>query len=248
MEQEPPEPRTLDELEAVVARLRAPDGCSWDRVQTLTSMRGSLIEELYEFIDALDQRDPAGFREELGDLYFLLVFYGQLGREAGWGERDAVLGAVCRKLVSRHPHVFERKPGEPPIDEAEVLRRWEERKKREKAANPDPSILSGIPHSLPSLQGVMQILEKTGHVGFPGIPEDEEPAPITDEAELGRELFRLIQRAKKGGLDADKALRGQTQAFRKRFGRMEARIKEQGGELSKQTRDSWKDLWESVGP
>lgn len=247
METAPPlEPKTLDDLELIVARLRAPDGCSWDKVQTLGTMRGSLIEELYEFIDALDTGDGAGFAEELGDLYFLLVFYGQLGKEAGWADRGQIIAGVCQKLISRHPHVFDRKPGEAPIDEAEVLRRWEERKKREKAHAPDPSILAGIPKSLPSLQGAMQMLEKTSHVGFIGEgPGVDEPA-LGDEGALGDALFALVQKARRGGIDPDRALRGAALRYRAQFGKMEALLKKRGQELTGHSADEWRKLAREV--
>lgn len=163
----------MDELQQLVRKLRAPDGCPWDRKQTLASVRAYLLEEAHEAADAIDRivEDEASdaLREELGDLLFQVAFVGVLAEERGDFQLADAIRGVHRKMVDRHPHVFgdefdDGADGAAPADAAEVARRWETRK----AANrpEDVSILDGVPRSLPSLVAAYRLGQKAGGVGF----------------------------------------------------------------------------------
>src|SRR5579885_2946529 len=140
-------------LVEIMATLRSPDGCPWDREQTIDSLKPFVLEETYEVLEAIDRRDHAALCGELGDFIFEAVFLAQLEAEAGHFTVADSLRAIADKLVRRHPHVFKRNEGEPPLDSAGQVRvRWEELKARERSASKDPAgLLSGIARALPAL-------------------------------------------------------------------------------------------------
>ena len=147
----------------IMARLRDPGGCPWDREQTLQTLRGYLLEESHEVLEALDRADPEALREELGDLLFQIVFQSRIAEESGWFEFRSVAEGIADKLVRRHPHVF----GEVRLEHAgEVVRQWEELKEAEKARAATGSRLDGIPRSLPALLRSLRIGEKASRAGF----------------------------------------------------------------------------------
>jgi len=162
---------SFSQLVHLMARLRAPDGCPWDRKQTHESLKPYLIEEAYEVLEAIDRQDVAGLREELGDLALQILFHAQIGTEAGTFTIDEVLRQLAAKLVRRHPHVFARGDGsEQPGSPEEVVTRWEEIKRRERtqagpAEEPD-SALSGVPKTLPALLRAYQVQARASRVGF----------------------------------------------------------------------------------
>lgn len=156
----------------LMARLRAPDGCPWDRKQTHESLKPYLVEEAYEVLEAIDHGDAAGLREELGDLILQVLFHAQIGAEAGVFTIDDVLRQLADKLVRRHPHVFAKGNGNgDPGNAEEVVTRWEEIKRNERkqqaggAAAPD-SVLSGVPKTLPALLRAYQVQARASRVGF----------------------------------------------------------------------------------
>src|SRR5262245_19899359 len=150
-------------LVEIMARLRAPGGCPWDREQTPQSLRPYVLEEAYEVVDALDHGDPAELRDELGDLLLQIVFQSQLASEAGSFTVADVARAISEKLVRRHPHVF----GDVKVQDAdEVMRNWRRLKAAERAAKGETGALAGVPRALPALVRAEQLGEKAGHVGL----------------------------------------------------------------------------------
>ncbi|HWP06578.1 MAG TPA: nucleoside triphosphate pyrophosphohydrolase [Polyangiaceae bacterium] len=231
---------TYPSLVALMKRLLATDGCPWDREQDYASIRRYVLEEACEVIDAIDAKDFDGLREELGDLALQVVFLGELARRDGLFGPDDVVRAIVEKLVRRHPHVF----GDTEVEGSEeVLQNWERIKAEEKK---DRGVLEGVPRSLPALQRAQRMSEKVSRVGFDwpdgrGSREkvseelgeldraiaEKDPARI--EAELGDVLFALVNLARHHGVDAEIALRGTADRFARRFGHVEARVKERHG-------------------
>ena len=152
----------INELRATVARLRAPDGCPWDREQTHASLRGCLIEEAYETVEAIERADDAHFCEELGDLLLQVVMHSQMAAETGRFTFDDVTTGLNAKLIRRHPHVFGDVVA---ADTGAVLQRWEEIKRAEKG-NTHTSVLDGVSDALPSLLHAEKITKKAARVGF----------------------------------------------------------------------------------
>ncbi len=244
---------SFEDLLAIMDRLRGPDGCPWDREQTYETLRGYLLEECYEVVDSIDRRDFDGLREELGDLLFQIVFLSRLGKEEGRFRAEDVVRGIGEKMIRRHPHVF---AGEGVDGSAEVLRRWEEIKRREKNGDsPDAraeSVLSGVPTALPALQKAERLGRKAARVGFDwpdaeGVREKVEEewrelaAAVADgdkdrmADELGDVLFAVAMLARHLDLDAERALEASNRKFRERFERMERALSREGAS------------WESVG-
>jgi len=262
----PPQLRPKDfyALVGVMARLRAPDGCPWDREQTHATLKRYFVEETYEVLEAIDANDPNALCEELGDALLQAVFHAQLAREEGLFTIDDVTAHVVEKLVRRHPHVF----GTTEVaDSAEVLRNWERIKQAEKSENVSQpnSILDGIPKGLPALMYAMELSKRVVKVGFewPSLEAvlekvDEEWAELKRElavaepdrarvaAELGDLLFTLVQVARKQNLDAEEALRTMLRRFETRFRYMERRAAEMGCLLKEMTLDELDALWEEA--
>jgi MazG family protein len=232
----------FDRLREIVARLRAPDGCPWDREQTHASLRDGLLEECHEVLDAIRRGDDPNLREELGDLLLQAVMHARIAEEEGRFDIDAVLGEVSDKLVRRHPHVFGDSSA---ADSAEVLRQWEEIKRAEKGASPDASRLDGVPVSLPALMRASKIQKKASRAGFdwdtaeavlPKLREelDELEAELAAgdaariEEELGDLLFAVVNLARKRKLDAEVLLHAATDKFQRRFHAMERELAAEG--------------------
>jgi MazG family protein len=223
----------LPELVGIMQKLLAPDGCPWDREQTLESLRPYVVEEAHEVVDAIDRKDLGDLREELGDLLLQIVFQSQIQDEFGI---DDVIGAICAKMVRRHPHVF----GEERAADAEAVKaRWETLKAEEKRGR---GVLDGVPVAMPALLRAQRVSEKAAHLGLdwpdaegPRRKLDEEVAEL-DEAlasgdraaaqhELGDVLFSVANLARKHGLDAEAALRGTIDRFAARVGHVEAQAR-----------------------
>jgi len=237
----PQDPSTTGErferLVGIMARLRAPGGCPWDREQNFDTIKPYLLEEAYEVFDAIDQRDWPGLAEELGDLMLQAVFFAQMASEEGKFRIDDSLDAISEKLIRRHPHVFS--DGTASTSD-EVLRRWDEIKLDEKKAKgqPQKGRLDSVPRNLPALVEAQQISSKAAAVGFdwehPGqVLEklDEElhelaaarnnGTPAEVEGEIGDLLFVLVNLARKLKTDPEQALRKTNAKFRKRFAHVE---------------------------
>jgi tetrapyrrole methylase family protein / MazG family protein len=238
--------RSFDDLVAIMDRLREPGGCPWDREQTYATLRGYLIEECYEVVDALDRADLSGLREELGDLLFQIVFLARLGAEDRAFSAGDVVEGIAAKMVRRHPHVFGDDTAE---SSAEVLVRWEEIKKAEKKDagkfDEQVSVLSGVPPALPPLVKAQRLGTKAARVGFDWRQDadvlaklDEETAELRGAVlsgdrdavreELGDALFTLAMLARRLDVDADEALAAANAKFQFRFMRVEERLRRLG--------------------
>lgn len=229
-------------LEAVVRRLRAPDGCAWDRKQTLASMRNYLIEETYEVLDAIDADDAAAHREELGDLLFQIVFQSQLRAEAGAFDLAGVAEAITTKMIRRHPHVFSDAPNDgEPMGRA----KWAAQKAAE---HPNRSAIAGVPRAMPALQRGARLGAKASAVGFDWDTADAvlpvlmgeleelahartagEPEAIMHE--LGDVLFSVVNLARKLGIAPEEALQKANDRFESRFRTMETDIRAEGRQV-----------------
>ncbi|HEY8346250.1 MAG TPA: nucleoside triphosphate pyrophosphohydrolase [Symbiobacteriaceae bacterium] len=247
----------LDPLVEVMARLRAPGGCPWDREQTHRTLRPYLLEEAYEAVEAVDEGDPNRLCEELGDLLLQVVFHAQVAREAGHFDMHDVIQGITEKLVRRHPHVF----GDVVVTSAaEVTRNWEQIKRSEKGgAGETESILSGIPSSLPALSRAHEVQKRAAKVGFDWddargpaekVREELQEVLAADgarvEEEVGDLLFAVVNLARKLGVQPEVALTGATARFIRRFAYVERRIRESGQELSKVGLEALDRLWEEA--
>ena len=215
--------QSVDGLRAIMARLYAPGGCPWDGEQTHESLRGSLIEEGYEAVEAIDRGDLAGLSEELGDLLIQIVFHTTIAEAAGDFSFDEVVEAICLKMLRRHPHVF---GGEQASDSSEVWARWEEIKAQERAesgADESPaSALASLPRALPALQRAQSLIgraERSGIAPADAPPLDALGAAVealraqdganadTREEALGALLWAVTRYARAHDIDAESALR-----------------------------------------
>ena len=216
----------LSRLQAIMAKLRASDGCPWDREQTLASLKPFLLEEAYEVLDVMDSDDPELHREELGDLLFQVVFHAQLRAEQGAFELADVVDEICEKLTRRHPHVF---GGEDGGDSARVAERWEELKSAEGKGR-----IEDVPRSLPALIRAQKIGKKASKVGFDWQDIEGPLAKLDEEVEelkvaiqggqaeavfdeLGDVLFAAVNVARHSGVEPELALRATTDRFLRRF-------------------------------
>ena len=196
--------KPINELRRVMARLRAPDGCLWDREQNHMSIRLCAVEEVYELVDAIEAADDGEMVEELGDLLLQVVFHAQMASERGAFDFDDVAKHISQKLVRRHPHVF----GEAKVkDVGAVWEQWEKIKRDEKAgtANERKSVFDGIPRHLPALMRAQEISKKARKEGF--LAKGRKGGR---KVALGQELFRLAQRAQANGWSAEELLRAET--------------------------------------
>jgi tetrapyrrole methylase family protein/MazG family protein len=256
---------TFSALVGIMARLRAPDGCPWDREQTYATLKRYFIEETYEVIEAIDTEDRDLLCEELGDALLQVVFHAQLAREEGVFTLDDVTARIVSKLVRRHPHVF----GTVAVSGSdEVLRNWEQIKRAEKTAedtNWRESALDGVPKGLPALMQALEISKRAVKVGFEWdaladvlAKVDEEVAELKTElaqatpdraavfAELGDLLFTLVQIARWQQMDPEDALRTMLARFSARFRYMERRAKAQDRTLQGMTLAEMDALWDEA--
>ncbi|MCX6966447.1 MAG: nucleoside triphosphate pyrophosphohydrolase [Verrucomicrobia bacterium] len=249
----------IDELRAIVARLRAPDGCPWDREQTHASLRGCLIEEAYETVEAIERADDAHLCEELGDLLLQVVMHSQMAAETGRFTFNDVASGLNAKLIRRHPHVF----GEvKAADTGAVLQRWEEIKRAEKG-NTHTSALDGVSGALPALLHAEKVTKKAARVGFDWespvqvIGKIREELAETEEAlehgahdkieeELGDLLFAAVNLARKIKVEPEVALRRATGKFSKRFQALEVALKERGRKPEECTLAEMDAIWDEI--
>ncbi|MBV8553121.1 MAG: nucleoside triphosphate pyrophosphohydrolase [Acidobacteriaceae bacterium] len=253
----------FSELVRIMARLRAPGGCPWDRKQTFDTIKPYLLEETYEVMDAIDERDWSGLAEELGDLLLQPVFFAEMANEQGLFHIASSLDAINEKLVRRHPHVFADASAETPED---VKQRWDEIKRQEKAgaaAAENASVLSGVPRSLPALVEAEKISHNAANAGFEwpdigGVVEkvQEEAAELAKaretadpdhiEHEIGDLLFTVVNLARFLKVDPEQALRKTNARFRRRFSHVEKTIAAEGGTLSGTPLDRMEELWQEA--
>ena len=257
----PPLPHTggLPAFQETVARLRAPDGCPWDREQTHQTLRANLLEETYEVLAALDADNPDRLCEELGDLLMQIAMHVQIAAEEGAFRFADVIGRIDAKLKRRHPHVF----GDVAVrDSADVLRNWEAIKAGERAAegNAHRSRLGGVPAALPALARAQALGERAARAGFDwpdveGVLDKvgEEVAELraaegaeAQERELGDLLFTLVNLARWLGVDAESALRGTCDRFTRRYAEMEQAARVQDADVADLSPAEQEALWEEA--
>lgn len=256
----------LQEAVDIMARLRGPDGCPWDRQQTFDSIKRYTLEETYEVFDAIERRAWADLKDELGDLLLQVLFYAQMASEAGYFSISDVAANLNAKLVRRHPHIFAEAEA---TDADAVLRTWERIKREEKKATPGEgiSMLDDVPRSMPAMLEAGKLGSKAGKIGFDWPSTDglfdklqEEIAELQTELEpsvegggrssaaeeeLGDLLFTAVNLARHLKIDPETALRGANAKFRNRFAAMEAAV---GGRdsLAERTPDELEELWSAA--
>ena len=217
----------FDELVRVMARLRSPDGCPWDREQTHRSLRPYLLEEAYEALEAIEQQDFDRLADEMGDVLLQVVFHAQLASERGDFDIDDVCGKIVTKLKRRHPHVFADSIAETPD---EVIDRWEKLKRQEDGYTDRESAVDGIPSQLPALQRAHKLQKRASRAGFdwdeiagPRAKIDEELREVDEaegdavEDEIGDLLFAVVNFARFLGVEPEGALRRANDRFSRRF-------------------------------
>lgn len=246
--------RVFDELVEVIARLRSPQGCPWDREQTHRSIAKNMVEEAYEAVHAIEQDDVAGLREELGDVLLQVVLQSQIAADAGEFTIDDVASDITAKLVRRHPHVFgDAEAG----DAGQVIKKWDELKRAEKAAK-GTGLLEDVAGSLPALMLAQTISRKVVAAGFEWetlegvwdkvheeIEELKATEPGSPEAagELGDLLFTIVNLARKQGIDAETALRSTCDKFKARWSEMERVAASEGRDISEYSLGEQEALW-----
>jgi len=239
----------------IIARLRAPDGCPWDRKQTHASLRENLLSECYEVLEALDEGDVPKLRDELGDLLMQIVLHAQIATEAGEFELGDVVSSINTKLIHRHPHIFGSKKVK---DAEEVMHNWEVLKKEEREEG--VSMLESVPKSMPALGYTHEIQRRAAWVGFDWEDVDGVIDKLAEEVgefkqadsqeqrakEFGDLLFTLANIARRLGIDLEAALRQANRRFYKRFAYMEEVCRQRGinfGDLSFEEQNA---LWEEA--
>lgn len=256
--------REFRRLVEVVAELRGPEGCPWDREQTLTTLRPFVLEETYEVLEAIDRGDMDALGEEIGDMVFEGVLLAQVAAEAGHFTISDSLRSITEKLVRRHPHVF---GGHEKAQTAEeVLGMWEAAKSRERTGQDDPkTILGGVPGTLPALLAAYEMGTRASAVGFDWERSTDVLAKIQEEVdelrvevergadtpgnaqrieeEMGDLLFAIANLSRKLGIEPESALRSANAKFRRRFTEMERRVTSRGGRLQDMTPEALDKEW-----
>jgi len=242
----------------IVARLRAPGGCPWDREQTNESILPQLIEEAYELVQAVRAKDLDNFREELGDVLLHVVMHAEITREAGQFGIDDVLREISEKLVRRHPHVFGESNAR---DTGAVLKQWEAIKREEKSE--DSHYLASLPTALPGLMRAQKAQKKVARVNFDWSDLKDVVAKVDEElgeskqaiaskdpaaiqSEIGDLLFAVVNLARKCDVDAETALQQATNKFRERFNRLEDELKAKGKQLGQADLAELDEIWEAI--
>jgi tetrapyrrole methylase family protein/MazG family protein len=251
----PQDLRKFQSLVEIIARLRGPDGCPWDKEQTHQSLRANLLAECYEVMEALDEGDAAKLSEELGDLLLQIVLHAQIAKDDGDFEIGDVIESIATKIVRRHPHIF----GTAKVKDAEeVMHNWEALKKAER--DEGESMLTGVPKDMPALAYAYEISRRAVRVGFEwenieGVIDKmaEEIKEIKDansreekEREFGDLLFTLVNVARWEGVDAESALRQANRKFYRRFVQMEELCHRRGMNFAELSFKEKNDLWEEA--
>jgi len=245
----------FDEFVDLIATLRGPEGCPWDREQTHRSLAKNMVEEAYEAVHAIETDDIAELRDELGDVLLQVVLHAQIAADEGEFGIDDVVAAISAKIVRRHPHVF----GDLTASTAaEGLSRWESIKAEERAVK-EQGLLETVPHALPALMLAQTISRKAVSAGFEWETLDgvwakvheeldelkaEEPGSPEAADEIGDLLFTIVNLARKQGIDAETALRGTCDKFRGRWSAMETAAGEQGADIAELSLEAQEALWQ----
>jgi tetrapyrrole methylase family protein / MazG family protein len=248
----------LQRLIDIIARLRGPGGCPWDREQTHASILSCLLDETYEFFEAVDENDPYKMKEELGDLLLQVVLHAQMGTEAQQFTIEDIARGISDKLIHRHPHVF----GDVQVSSSrEVLNNWEQIKQHEKGKEHRKYLVDDIPDALPALFRAEKIQRRVARVGF----DWQDPGPALDKVEeefgefrealesgdhphateeLGDILFALVNVARHRGICAEEALRAANKKFTRRFRYVEDACKKADIDIKKATLEELDRFWE----
>lgn len=251
---------TVDDLLAIMALLRSPGGCPWDREQTHESILTDFLEETHEALEAIRQRDTDGLKEELGDVLLQVVFHSRIEEEQGAFAFADVVDGICKKLIVRHPHVF----GEITVDgTGQVLKNWDAIKRQTKGGKTQAELLEGVPRSLPALMRAAKVQNRAKRVGFdwPDISGalealDSETAEFKDalasqdaaavEEELGDLLFSAVNVSRFLHTDAEQALTASTDKFIRRFARVEELAKDRNIDLAAASLAEMDALWDEA--
>ena len=245
----------FDALVEIIARLRAPDGCPWDRKQTHASLRENLLAECYEVLEALDEGDSGKLCDELGDLLMQIVLHARIATEAGEFELGEVIRGINTKLIHRHPHIFGSKTVR---DAEEVALNWEVLKQEEREA--DTSVLESVPRHMPALGYSQEIQRRVARVGFDWEDIDGIIDKLAEEVrefqkadsheeraqEFGDLLFTLVNIARRQGVDSEAALREANRRFFRRFAFMEELCRQRGLNFGELSFDEQNALWEEA--
>lgn len=259
------QPYDTEDLLAIVRRLRAPDGCPWDKEQTHQSLRSGLLEEAYEVADAIDTSDDAALEEELGDLLLQIAFHAVLAQEQGAFSYRDVSSAIAQKMILRHPHVF---ADAHVTTSDEVLLRWEEIKKKEKGQSTATETLEAVPRAFPALQRAQKLQKRAAAVGFDWpsaeqalvkvaeeerewrsewLQENGEPGKQSAVAEeMGDWFFSLVNVARLSGLDAEECLSRANDKFLRRFSAVETLMHSQGKQMEESSLEEMDSYWDIV--
>ncbi|MFC1917761.1 nucleoside triphosphate pyrophosphohydrolase [Chloroflexota bacterium] len=248
-------PERFDTLVSVIAHLRSPEGCPWDRKQTHASLREHLLSECYEVLAALDEGAADKLCEELGDLLLQIVLHAQLAREAGDFNIEDVVRGITTKIIRRHPHVFGSREAN---DADEVMHHWEELKEEEREEG--VSMLGGVPEEMPALGYSVEVQKRVARIGFDwadvdGIIEKlveevgelkQADSPEEKEWEFGDLLFTLVNIGRRMGINAEVSLRQANRRFYQRFTYMEERCRERGISFGGLSFPEQNTLWEEA--
>jgi tetrapyrrole methylase family protein / MazG family protein len=251
----PEELNKFDTFAAIIARLRGPDGCPWDKEQTHRTLRENLLSECYEVLEALDAEDPAKLEEELGDLLLQIVLQAQIAADTGEFNIGDVIRGISEKIIRRHPHIFG-SGGAKTADE--VARNWETIKKKERAAG--ASMLAGVPGNMPALAYALEVQKRAARAGFDWenlegvieklaeeVKEYKETRSMEEKSqEYGDILFTLANIARREGIDPEASLREANKKFFKRFACMEKLSRERGITFDKLSFNEQNALWEEA--
>lgn len=243
------------ELVNIMTKLRGENGCPWDKEQTHESIRQYCIEEAYEVVEAIDQKDKKALCEELGDLLLQVVFHAQLSKDSGGFQIGDVLDSINGKMIRRHPHVFQAENGDDAVKTSgDVIEKWAQIKKKEGRK----FVLDGIPKSLPALLKATRMGEKVANVGFDWDHTEEVEKkvleelaelkevlhdPVKKEEEFGDLLFTLCHWARHAGIDPETALMKTNAKFEKRFRFMEQEAQRQNKDIAQFSKEGLEDLW-----
>jgi MazG family protein len=252
------QPSAFNKLCEIVAKLRAPGGCPWDREQTNESLLPATVEEAYEVVEAARAKNDAHFREEVGDLLLLVVMHAEIASESGRFNIDNVIHDVTEKLVRRHPHVFGTSNAG---DSGAVLKQWEAIKRAEKKS--DEHYLASLPSALPALTRAEKAQKKVARVNFDWDAIEDVIAKVDEEVseikaaiesenrqliedEIGDLLFAVVNFSRKCGVDAESALQKATDKFRTRFNRLEDEIRSRGKKLGDVDLAEMDQIWNQI--
>lgn len=247
----------IQDLLDIMQMLRAPGGCPWDREQTHQSIRKNFIEETYEVCEAIDNGDSALLCEELGDVLLQVVFHAEMERESGTFDFGDVCDGICKKLIVRHPHIFADVVADTP---GEVLKNWDEIKKREKGQATATETLKSVPRTLPALMRSEKVQHRAAKTGFDYTAVGEALADLRSEVdelaeavaagekahiadELGDVLFSAANVARFAGVDSEQALGESCDKFIRRFERVEDLAREREVDMRQSDMNALNDLW-----